>query len=84
MPIDFVALMDVPQMIDEWYQSIKNMSMDLSQNNRVPLTADDLLHNNYKRYFSACELLNGNQLFVKYGLDEDKYNGSSNQDGSTM
>ena len=63
MPIDFIGLMDLPEINDEWFQLQKNLTQNIAfeeqqSNEKLKLEASTMLKN-YKRYFNAYEILNG-------------------------
>jgi hypothetical protein len=66
--LDFLGLMDLPQINVQWYQR-EGQQFNLDDySKQVILKAEDIIHKNQKRYFNAWEFLNGYQMMNQIGL----------------
>lgn len=55
LPLDFLALMDHPDINHFWFQIQNSKSVNFES----PLNTTELMNNNFKRFFSPSELLGG-------------------------
>lgn len=68
LPLDFVALINLPMLDDQWYQE-KTKDKNKKKKNRFPLSPLEIFKFNYKKLFSAMEVLDGQGLFESIGLN---------------
>lgn len=61
-PNDFVGLMDVREINNEWLQRDRTEFNIEDMKRYIPLKVEDILYRNYKRYFNAWEFMNGFQI----------------------
>lgn len=68
-PIDFLGLMELPEINDDWFQRYrKEYTLDDSSD-KINLELEKALHRNYKRYFSCWEILKGEAMINQVGLN---------------